>query len=81
MKSARKAPRSKIGQKGGGCMVNRDVTLQQIAEDIPTGIINASDKELEELQRILQEALKLREGHKNLQKLIQNFTGKSAVSP
>ncbi|WP_028399713.1 hypothetical protein [Ectobacillus panaciterrae] len=56
--------------------MNRDITLQQIAQDIPAGIIYATDKELEDLQKILQEALKLREGHKNLQKLIQSFTGK-----
>ncbi|MDG4656445.1 hypothetical protein P6P90_05830 [Ectobacillus antri] len=55
--------------------MNRD-TLHQIVQDIPDGIIHASDKELEELQKILQEALKLREGHKNLQKLIQGFSGK-----
>ncbi|MFX3623724.1 MAG: hypothetical protein ACE3JP_06750 [Ectobacillus sp.] len=60
--------------------MTRDASLQQIAELIPKGVINASDKDLEDLQKIIQESMKLREGHKNLQKMIQNFTGKGSIS-
>lgn len=51
-----------------------DLTLQQIVEAMPKTVLNASDRELEGLQKILQETLKLREGHINLHKMIKNFS-------
>jgi hypothetical protein len=53
--------------------VNRDVTLQQLAEGISKSVLNASDKELEGFQKIIDETIKLREGHRNLQKMIQTY--------
>ncbi|WP_442599878.1 hypothetical protein [Neobacillus sp. D3-1R] len=51
-----------------------DLTMQQIVESIPKSLLNASDRDLEGFQRILEETIKLREGHKNLQKMIKNFS-------
>lgn len=57
-------------------MVNRlaDLTLQQIVESVPKSLLNASDRDLEGFQKILEETIKLREGHRNLQKMIKNFS-------
>ncbi|MBD1380628.1 hypothetical protein [Metabacillus arenae] len=54
--------------------MSRDLTLQQIVEGIPKSMLNASDKDLEGFQKIVDETIKLREGHRNLQKLIQNYS-------
>lgn len=54
--------------------VNMDLTLQQLAEGIPKSILNASDKDLEGFQKIIDESIKLREGHRNLQKMIKTFS-------
>ena len=51
-----------------------DLTLQQLAEGIPKSLLNASDKDIESFQNIIEETIKLREGHRNLQKLIKNFS-------
>lgn len=51
-----------------------DLTLQQIAEGLPKSVLNASDKDLEGFQKIIEETIKLREGHRNLQKMIKNFS-------
>ncbi|MCM3161049.1 MULTISPECIES: hypothetical protein [Bacillaceae] len=51
-----------------------DLTLQQLAEGIPKSLLNASDKDLEGFQHIIEETIKLREGHRNLQKLIKSFS-------
>ncbi|MBM7605521.1 hypothetical protein JOC75_003544 [Metabacillus crassostreae] len=51
-----------------------DLTLQQIAEGIPKSVLNASDKDLEGFQQIIEETIKLREGHRNLQKLVKGFS-------
>ncbi len=51
-----------------------DLTLQQIAEGIPKSILNATDKDLEGFQKIIDETIKLREGHRNLQKMIKTFS-------
>ncbi len=51
-----------------------DLTLQQLAEGIPKSLLNASDKDIESFQNIIDETIKLREGHRNLQKLIKNFS-------
>lgn len=54
--------------------VRDDLTLQQLAEGIPKSLLNASDKDIESFQNIIDETIKLREGHRNLQKLIKNFS-------
>jgi hypothetical protein len=51
-----------------------DLTLQQIVESVPKSLLNASDRDLEGFQKILEETIKLREGHRNLQKMIKNFS-------
>jgi hypothetical protein len=54
--------------------VRDDLTLQQLAEGVPKSLLNASDKDLEGFQHIIEETIKLREGHRNLQKLIKSFS-------
>ena len=51
-----------------------DMTLQKIAEGIPKSLLNASDKDLEGFQKIIEETIKLREGHRNLQQLIKSYS-------
>ncbi|MGM0875809.1 MAG: hypothetical protein ACQEWV_13695 [Bacillota bacterium] len=51
-----------------------DMTLQQIVEGIPKSVLNASDKDLEGFQKIIEETIKLREGHRNLQKMVKSFS-------
>ncbi|MCM3584354.1 hypothetical protein M3182_01190 [Mesobacillus maritimus] len=51
-----------------------DLTLQQIVEGIPKSILNASDRELAGFQQIIDETIRLREGQKNLQQMIKNFS-------
>jgi hypothetical protein len=51
-----------------------DLTLQQIVEGIPKSLLNASDRELEGFQKIIEETIKLREGQRNLQVMIKNFS-------
>jgi hypothetical protein len=51
-----------------------ELTLQQIVENVPKSLLNASDRDLEGFQKILEETIKLREGHRNLQKMIKNFS-------
>ena len=50
------------------------MTLRQIVEGIPKSVLNASDKDLEGFQKIIEETIKLREGHRNLQKMIKSFS-------
>ncbi|GAE36367.1 hypothetical protein [Halalkalibacter akibai] len=57
--------------------MNRDFTLQQIADGLTKTVLNASDKDLEGFQRILEETLKVREAHKDLHKLVQSYTNSS----
>ncbi|QGQ47726.1 hypothetical protein [Metabacillus sediminilitoris] len=54
--------------------MREDMTLQQLVEGIPKSVLNASDKDLEGFQKIIEETIKLREGHRNLQKMIKNFS-------
>lgn len=54
--------------------VTKDYTLQQLAEGLPKSLLNASDKELEGFQLIIDETIRLREGHRNLQMLIKTFS-------
>lgn len=51
-----------------------DLTLHQLAESIPKSILNASDKDIEGFKKILEESIKLRESHRNLQQLVRNFS-------
>lgn len=53
--------------------MNRDFTLPQIADGLTKCVLNASDKDLEGFQRILDETIKLREAHKDLHKMVQSF--------
>lgn len=55
-------------------MIVAELTLQQLVESIPKSLLNASDRDLEGFQKILEETIKLREGHRNLQKMIKNFS-------
>ncbi|MCD7035852.1 hypothetical protein LRR81_16530 [Metabacillus sp. GX 13764] len=52
----------------------QELSLQQIAEGIPKSVLNASDRDIEGFQKIMEETIKLREGHKNLQKLIKTYS-------
>ncbi|MGG1677028.1 hypothetical protein ACIFOT_14915 [Neobacillus sp. NRS-1170] len=51
-----------------------EITLQQIVEGIPKSLLNASDRDLEGFQNIIDETIKLREAHRNLQKMVKNFS-------
>ena len=51
-----------------------ELTLQQIVEGLPKSLLNASDRDLEGFQKIIDETIKLREGHRNLQKMVKNFS-------
>ncbi|MEC2076266.1 hypothetical protein [Metabacillus fastidiosus] len=57
--------------------MSQDITLQKIAEELPKSVLNASDKDLEGFQQIIEETIKLREGHRNLQRLIKSFSSSS----
>ncbi|KZZ83276.1 MULTISPECIES: hypothetical protein [Bacillaceae] len=52
----------------------QEFTLQQLAEGLPKSVLNASDRDLEGFQKIIEETIKLREGHKNLQKMIKSYS-------
>lgn len=54
--------------------MSNELNLQQIVEGIPKSLLNASDRDLEGFQKIIDETIKLREGHRNLQKMIKNFS-------
>ncbi|MBT2755278.1 hypothetical protein AB1K84_05855 [Mesobacillus foraminis] len=51
-----------------------DLTLQQLVENLPKSLLNASDRDLEGFQKIIEETVKLREGHRNLQRMVKNFS-------
>ena len=75
-----KAESSKYQKEGDSGMVMRELTLQQLAEGLPRTLLSASDKDLEDFQKIMHESLKLREGHKHLQKMIQDFSRKNVIT-
>lgn len=54
--------------------MSMEFTLQQLVEGIPKSLLNASDRDLEGFQKIIEETIKLREGHRNLQKMIKSFS-------
>lgn len=51
-----------------------ELSLKQIVEGIPNSLLSASDRDLEGFQKIIEETIKLRESHRNLQKMIRNFS-------
>ncbi|MEW9052917.1 MAG: hypothetical protein AB2392_17280 [Neobacillus sp.] len=51
-----------------------EMSLQQIVEGLPKTLLNATDRDLEGFQKIIDETIKLRDGHRNLQKMIKNFS-------
>jgi len=54
--------------------LSMDLSLQQIVEGLPKSLLNASDRDLEGFQKIIEETIRLREGHRNLQKMVKNFS-------
>jgi hypothetical protein len=54
--------------------MSQEITLQQIAEGVPKTLLNASDRDIEGFQRIIEETIKLREAHRNLQKMVKSFS-------
>ncbi|MFJ5622766.1 hypothetical protein ACIQD3_08515 [Peribacillus loiseleuriae] len=54
--------------------MSSEINLQQIAESVTRSVLNASDKDLEGFQKIIEETIKVREGHKNLQKLVKSYS-------
>ena len=43
--------------------MSNDISLQQIVEGLPKSLLYASDRDLEGFQKIIEETIKLREGH------------------
>lgn len=54
--------------------MSTDASLQQIAENVTRSVLNASDKDLEGFQKIMEEAIRVREGHRNLQRLVKDYS-------
>jgi hypothetical protein len=54
--------------------MNSDLTLQQIAESVTKSVLNASDRDLEGFQKIIEESIKVRDGHRELQKLVKSYS-------
>ena len=54
--------------------MSTDVSLQQIAESVTKSVLNANDKDLEGFQRLIDETIKVRESHRNLQKLLKSYS-------
>lgn len=54
--------------------MSAEVSLQQIAESVTKSVLNANDKDLEGFQRLIDETIKVRESHRNLQKLLKSYS-------
>jgi hypothetical protein len=54
--------------------MSTEVSLQQIAESVTKSVLNANDKDLEGFQRLIDETIKVRESHRNLQKLLKSYS-------
>jgi hypothetical protein len=54
--------------------MSAEPTLQQMVESVTRSVLNASDKDLEGFQKIIEESIKVRESHRNLQKLVKNYS-------
>jgi hypothetical protein len=57
-----------------GIAMSQEITLQQIAEGVPKTLLYASDRDIEGFQKIIEETIKLREAHRNLQKMVKSFS-------
>ncbi|MDQ0216028.1 hypothetical protein J2S13_002450 [Oikeobacillus pervagus] len=54
--------------------MSSDLSLQQIAESVTKSVLNATDKDLEGFQKIIDETIKVRESHRNLQRMIKSYS-------
>jgi hypothetical protein len=54
--------------------ISAEVSLQQIAVSVTKSVLNANDKDLEGFQRLIDETIKVRESHRNLQKLLKSYS-------
>jgi hypothetical protein len=54
--------------------MSTEVSLQQIAESVTKSVLNANDKDLEGFQKLIDETIKVRESHRNLQKLLKSYS-------
>lgn len=54
--------------------MSTEVSLQQIAESVTKSVLNSNDKDLEGFQRLIDETIKVRESHRNLQKLLKSYS-------
>ena len=54
--------------------MSTDVSLQQIAESVTKSVLNANDKDLEGFQKLMDETIKVRESHRNLQRMLKNYS-------
>ena len=54
--------------------MSTEVSLQQIAESVTKSVLNANDKDLEGFQRLMDETIKVRESHRNLQRLLKSYS-------
>ena len=54
--------------------MSTELTLQQMAESVTRSVLNASDKDLEGFQKIIEESIKVGDSHRNLQKLVKNYS-------
>lgn len=55
-------------------VMSTDVSLQQIAESVTKSVLNANDKDLEGFQKLIDETIKVRESHRNLQRMLKNYS-------
>jgi hypothetical protein len=55
-------------------LMSTEVSLQQIAESVTKSVLNANDKDLEGFQKLIDETIKVRESHRNLQKLLKSYS-------
>jgi hypothetical protein len=60
-------------------IVASELSLKQIVEGIPGSLLSATDRDIEGFQKILDETIKLRESHRNLQKMIRNFSTSTTI--
>jgi hypothetical protein len=54
--------------------MSSEISLQQIAESVTKSVLNANDKDLEGFQKLIDETIKVRESHRNLQRMLKNYS-------
>ncbi|MCQ6275021.1 hypothetical protein JMM81_08610 [Bacillus sp. V3B] len=54
--------------------MSSEISLQQIAESVTKSVLNANDKDLEGFQKLIDETVKVRESHRNLQRMLKNYS-------